>query len=227
MNAYLFQSSGDPGRLDTLRQLLREKGVPCMSLTKDTPLEEPGTLVFCHSSDCDNEFDEKVAQAARDGALVVYYSGGFVREEEMQEPTEKGAILYLAWNTVPELLRRLPSGFKREDIAATWREMRRCDLVNALAILCKAATVEMDRRSAKDAQEKWKSDREKWRKVFPGYERDDFLESCDRLLFGKSAKDIPEVRKIIDWMTAEENDAPEPSFEKALEQMQDKFRLMV
>nr|VFK32636.1 MAG: hypothetical protein BECKMB1821G_GA0114241_11192 [Candidatus Kentron sp. MB]VFK35347.1 MAG: hypothetical protein BECKMB1821I_GA0114274_11135 [Candidatus Kentron sp. MB]VFK77237.1 MAG: hypothetical protein BECKMB1821H_GA0114242_11135 [Candidatus Kentron sp. MB] len=225
MNVYLFQSSGDLGRLDIIRQLLREKGVPYMSLTRDTPLEEPYTLVFCHSSDCDNEFDEKVEKAASEGTLVVYYSGGFAREEEMQEPTGKGTILYLAWSTVPELLRRLPNGFKREDITATWREMRRCDLINAVAILCRAVTAETRRRSVKEVQEDWRSDREKWRKVFPGYNRDDFLESCDRLLFGKNADDIPEVRKIIEWMTRK--DAPKPSFDVALDQMKAKFSFVM
>nr|VFK63532.1 MAG: hypothetical protein BECKUNK1418G_GA0071005_103429 [Candidatus Kentron sp. UNK]VFK70856.1 MAG: hypothetical protein BECKUNK1418H_GA0071006_104030 [Candidatus Kentron sp. UNK] len=105
--------------------------------------------------------------------------------------------------------------------------MRRCDLINALAILCQAVTAETRLRSSENVQKEWKSDREKWRKVFSSYTRDDFLNLCNGLLSGESAKDIPEVRKIIDWMTAEENDAPEPLFEKALEQMQDKFRLVV
>nr|VFK18999.1 MAG: hypothetical protein BECKLPF1236A_GA0070988_102125 [Candidatus Kentron sp. LPFa]VFK35715.1 MAG: hypothetical protein BECKLPF1236C_GA0070990_104122 [Candidatus Kentron sp. LPFa] len=103
--------------------------------------------------------------------------------------------------------------------------MRRCDLINALAILCRAVTLETDRRLARDVQEKWKSDHEKWRRVFPGYERDDFLNLCDGLLFGESAKDILEVRKIIDWMT--QADAPMPSFKDALDQMRGKFWVVV
>nr|VFJ73419.1 MAG: hypothetical protein BECKFW1821C_GA0114237_10502 [Candidatus Kentron sp. FW] len=227
MNAYLFQVSGDLGRLDVLRGLLREKGVPDVHLTRDTPLEGPDTLLFCHSSDCDNEFDSKLEKAASEGALVVYYSAGFERDKEMAEPTGKGTTLYLAWNTVPELLRRLPSDFKPEHIIETWREMRGCDLVfvNALAIFCQAVTVPPNRPSMEGIQEQWKSNPERWKQVFPGYERDDFLRACDGLLFGESAKDIPEVRKIIDWMT--QAGAPVPRFDEALDQMKNKFELVV
>nr|VFJ47134.1 MAG: hypothetical protein BECKFM1743A_GA0114220_1004412 [Candidatus Kentron sp. FM]VFJ47646.1 MAG: hypothetical protein BECKFM1743C_GA0114222_1004811 [Candidatus Kentron sp. FM]VFK07660.1 MAG: hypothetical protein BECKFM1743B_GA0114221_1004711 [Candidatus Kentron sp. FM] len=225
MDVYLYQSSGDRERRNTMRRLLREKGFAPVDLKNDTPLEGPDTLLFCHSSDCDGSLEDKVKRAAMEGAMLVYYSGGLPREKEGEEPTGKGLILYLAWNTVPELLRRLPKDFKREDITATWRDMRRCDLINALAILCKAVTVETNRRSSKDVQEKWRSDRERWKKILPRYTRDDFLSVCDGLLFGESAKGISEVRKLVDWMTG--IDAPKPSFEKALEQMKKKFGLVV
>lgn len=118
------------------------------------------SLVLVHESDCLPSTEVKLRNAATLGASVVFYTAGNTNTGIQVEG--KGRIYKLHWQEIGDVLNRLPEHFGLVNFEHALASVRKRDVLNALAILAKCASMQSTSHAFKTKQEAWRSDQAKW-----------------------------------------------------------------
>jgi len=244
MIVFLYDKTGTDNNLPRqgiLEKLLTAKNLHCCLLEEDVTtvtdtiksenwlrleVNSANALVLAHSAELGlPSIKTAIKNAAESGATVVRYSGGEIDEKE--EIIGKGSFLNLQWDTILELISRLPNSFEFSDFRAAVESIRKRHLLNGLAILSWCISFPSEQDSVVKSQMKWKTGRDKWLKVFSECSRDDLVIACGGSAGKSLPNDMSEATKLIDWLLPLQNGEfktpAEPDFAQVLRQIKQKF----
>lgn len=223
----------DTTRQDSIKSILSKKKVSSYFFLESESVDAPNAMILIHITNLTPEIRTYYPKAAKAGATVVLYSdGGGIDEKE--EVIGEGRVMTIRWNTLSDVLIRLPQSFNLNDFSTALDAFRQRHLLNGLAILSWCASFPSDRPEIADAQTMWKSSRDKWLRVFSVCTEDDLLIACGGYAKGQFPEDMSEVEKFINWLSlpttcvqSEVQPPKPPEFELVLKQIKQKFGLSI
>jgi hypothetical protein len=180
-------------------------------------------LFLVHFTDLLTSQKSDLEASAAGGASVVHYGGGLASLGWSQ--AGKGEEFSISWDVFEQVLDQLPNSFDLADFRLSVEAVGRRSVVNALAILCWCATFPTTEPDVVRRQEKWRQDREMWRKVFAKPIRQEVLAACALPVTAKLPARLDEVSRFLAWLDGigPDQNWPSPKFEKVLTELQAEF----
>lgn len=212
-------------RLTELRLLLvvQAKGELLTEWDGGVAPDENG-LILAHRSDFREKTKQELISAAKKGSVSVCYTDGDINPESTQYAT--GCYIEIRWADLDQVLKRLSAPFELDEFRSAVDAVRKRDLLNAVAILSRCASLTNIPHVSKSAQDRWKCEPSKWREALTAYQQDD-LRIASGLKLGTTPypPELSEVEALSRWLWRDPSltSVDAPDFSKLVSQLETKF----